>query len=94
MIDGSQEDFNVSADCLDALQRLGHGIFKAELCARMLCSNASWRELLGFKCFGSEILPCFVYEHGGKLAFEGAVTTYPVFAARLLLVLQHVPRSA
>ena len=58
MIDDSHEDFNVSADCLDAMQRLCHGTLEGELCNaswnKLLCSNAYWDD--------SEMLICFLYE--------------------------------
>ena len=46
VIGDSHEDFNVSADCLDAMQRLCHGALEGELCNaswdKLLCSNTYW----------------------------------------------------
>ena len=40
VINDPREDFNVSADRLDAMQRLCHGIFDGEFNICALCSNA------------------------------------------------------
>ena len=55
MINDSHEDFSVSTDCLDVVQRLCRGTFETELCIRVLCSNVCWGDLLGFSCCGSEM---------------------------------------
>ena len=40
VIDDSRENFNVSADSLDAMLGLRHCSFEAKLSSRMLCSSA------------------------------------------------------
>ena len=64
VINDPREDFNVSADRLDAMQRLCHGAFDGKL------NN----------CFGSKVLLCLCYKRVLKLAFEDRVSTLPIFA--------------
>ena len=78
VINDPREDFNVSADRLDAMQRLCHGAFDGKL------NN----------CFGSKVLLCLCYKRVLKLAFEDIVSTLDIFAIVVLRCQLHAPRLA
>ena len=86
VINDPRENFNVSIDRLDAMQRLCHRTFDGELNICGLCSNALLGTGLALTRFGSEMLPCFLHKYGCKVLYENAVSTLAILAAFLFLI--------